>query len=54
VEGTVSEDGMVFTGTWIEKGRYTYVMADDGMSINATFSKSLEPDALEEQMTFSK
>jgi len=54
VEGTVSEDGMVFTGTWIEKGRYTYVMADDGMSINATFSKSLEPDALEEHVTFSK
>ena len=53
-EGTVSEDGMVFTGTWIEKGRYTFVISDDGMSINATISKGLEPDAFEEHMTFSR
>jgi len=54
MNGTISEDGMSYTGTWIEKGGYTFVMAEDGLSINATVSKSLESDAVVEQMTFSK
>lgn len=54
MNGTVSEDGMIYTGTWIEKGGFSFVIADDGMSINATISKSLEPDAIEETMTFSR
>jgi hypothetical protein len=54
MNGTISEDGMSYTGTWIEKGGYTFVMAEDGLSINATISKSLESDAVVEQMTFSK
>ncbi|MGV8110460.1 hypothetical protein [Methanospirillum sp.] len=54
MNGTISEDGMSYTGTWIEKGGYTFVMAEDGLSINATISKSLESDVVVEQMTFSK
>jgi hypothetical protein len=40
MNGTVSDDGMTFTGTWIEKGEYTFVMAEDGMSINVHFQES--------------
>lgn len=54
LNGMVSEDGMTFTGTWIEKGGFTFVMADDGMSLHLTIAKSLEADAIEEQMTFSR
>lgn len=54
INGTVSEDGMTYTGTWIEKGGFSFIMADDDMSIHATITKSLEPDAIEENLTFSK
>jgi hypothetical protein len=54
INGTVTEDGMTFAGTWIEKGKYTFLMADDGMSMNVTITKSLEPDAMRERMTFSR
>jgi len=54
MSGTVSEDGMTFNGTWIEKGGFTFVIADDGLSINATISKSLDPDAIVEHVTFSR
>lgn len=54
IEGTVSEDGMTFNGTWIEKGNYTMVIDDEGMTIHATIYKSLEPDAIKQDMTFSK
>ena len=52
--GTVSEDGKSFTGTWIEKGRFTFVMADDGTSMDVTITKGLEPGAQEEHWTFSR
>jgi hypothetical protein len=54
IDGIASEDGMAFTGTWIEKGGFTFVMSDDGMSMNVTIAKSLEPDAKVEQITFSR
>ena len=54
ITGTVSEDNMSFTGTWIEKGRFTFSIADDAQSMNVTITKGLEPDAVAEQMTFSR
>jgi len=54
LNGTVSEDEMTYSGTWIEKGEYTFVMTDDELSINATITKSLEPDAIAQDMIFSK
>lgn len=54
LKGTLSEDGRSYNGTWIEKGGFTFVLADDGSSINATITKSLEPNAIVEQMIFSQ
>ena len=54
MNGTVSEDGMTSNGTWIEKGGFTFVMADEGNSMNVTITKSLEPDAIAEEMTFTR
>ncbi|HWQ63895.1 MAG TPA: hypothetical protein VN429_05720 [Methanospirillum sp.] len=54
LSGTISENGTVYTGNWTEKGRFTFVMADDGLSYNATITKSLDPNAFVEHMVFSK
>jgi hypothetical protein len=54
LSGTISENGTVYTGNWTEKGRFTFVMADDGLSYNATITKSLDPNGFVEHMVFTK
>jgi hypothetical protein len=54
LSGTISENGSVYTGNWTEKGKYTFVLAEDGSSFNATITKSLDPKAFVENMVFSK
>ena len=54
LEGTVSEDGKVYTGNWTEKGGFTFVMEDTGSSFNATIAKSLDKKAVIEHMIFTK
>lgn|GEM_PF-5885391 len=41
LNGTVSPDVMTDSGTWIEKGEFFFVLSEDGSSINATITKSL-------------
>lgn len=54
LSGIVSEDSSTYNGTWIEQGRFTFTLADDGSSYNATITNSLEPSAKEETTIFSK
>ena len=54
LSGIVSEDGTTYNGTWVEQGKFTFILADDGSSCNATITNSLDPLALEESTTFSK
>lgn len=45
MEGTVSDDGNIFSGTWKESGNFTFHLSDDGSYFNGTYSVSLDPDA---------
>lgn len=54
LSGTISENGSVYTGNWTEKGRFTFILAEDGSSFNATITKNLDPNGFVEHMMFTK
>jgi hypothetical protein len=37
IEGVLSDDGKVFTGTWEEEGRVRFILSDDGLYFNGTY-----------------
>lgn len=37
IEGVLSDDGKVFTGTWKEEGKVRFILSDDGLSFNGTY-----------------
>jgi len=44
-EGTVSEDGKIVSLEWIESGNFTFILSDDGMSWNGTYTEVVDPAA---------
>lgn len=44
-EGTVSGDGKTTSIRWIESGNFTFILSDDGLSWNGTYSEVLDPSA---------
>lgn len=44
-EGTVSEDGKTVSLEWIESGNFTFILSDDGMFWNGTYTNVLDPSA---------
>lgn len=54
LNGTVSEDGRMITGTWIETGYINYTVSDNGSYFNGTFSVSLAPGSEAKFMTAKK
>ena len=37
IEGTISEDGKVLSGTWIQEGPFELTLSDDATYFNGTF-----------------
>lgn len=40
MEGNVSEDGKVFSGSWSDTGKIEFILSDDGKSFNGTYVSS--------------
>jgi len=44
-KGTVSEDGNTMSVEWVESGNFTFILSDDGIFWNGTYTDLLDPSA---------
>ncbi|HOW05879.1 hypothetical protein [Methanospirillum hungatei] len=46
IDGVISEDGKIMNGTWIETGKFSFIMSDDGLTFNGTYTTELTEQAV--------
>ncbi|MCA1916520.1 hypothetical protein [Methanospirillum hungatei] len=46
IDGAISEDGKIMKGTWIETGTFSFIISDDGLTFNGTYTTELTESAV--------
>lgn len=46
IDGIISEDGKILKGTWVESGNFKFIISDDRLAFNGTYTTELTDSAV--------
>ena len=46
IDGIVTEDGRILKGTWVESGNFKFILSDDGLEFDGTYTTELTDSAV--------